>query len=66
MLQFTFKGFAGCRWPVAYFGTTTVTAYGLYCLFWEDVDLLEQYGFTVDYCNLDGAFTNRTFMKLYL
>ena len=67
MLQFTFNGFGGFRWPVAYmyFGTTTATAYELYCLFWKAVDLLEQCDFTVDYCNLDGASTNRSFINLH-
>lgn len=65
VLQFTFNGFGGFRWPVAYFGTSTATAYEIYCLFWEAVDLLEQYGFTVDYCNVDGASTNRAFINLH-
>ena len=66
VLQLTFTGFGGFRWPVAYFGTATANAYHIHSIFWEAIDILGQYGFTVDYCNLDGATTNRAFMKMLL
>ena len=66
VLQFTFTGYGGFRWLVAYFGSSTATAYQINTLFWEAVDVLGQYGFIVDYCTLDGATTNRAFMKMLL
>lgn len=65
VLQITFNGLGGFRWPVAYFGTNTATAYQLYHVFWKAVDLLGDKGFTVEYCNLDGASTNRAFTNMH-
>lgn len=66
VLQLTFSGFSGFRWPVAYFGTSTANAYQIHSIFWQAVDILGQYGFVVDYCNLDGAATNRAFLKMLI
>lgn len=66
VLQLTFAGFSGFRWPVAYFGTRTASAYQLHSIFWQAIDILGQYGFSIDYCNLDGATTNRAFMKMLI
>lgn len=66
VLQLTFSGYIGFRWPVAYFGSTTANACHLHSIFWQAVDMLGQYGFTVDFCNLDGASTNRAFMKMLI
>jgi hypothetical protein len=49
-----------------YFGSSTAVAHELYTTFWECVDRLDEIGFTVDYVMLDGASTNRSFMKMLM
>ena len=49
-----------------YFGSSTATSHELYTTFWECVDQLDEVGFTVDYVMLDGASTNRAFMKMLM
>ena len=63
-LQFIFHGLSGFRWPVAYFATSTAKAHQLWWIFWEICARLSDYGFSVDYCLVDGASTNRAFVKL--
>ncbi|KAJ8306391.1 hypothetical protein KUTeg_016936 [Tegillarca granosa] len=63
-LQFVFHGLTGFRWPIAYFGSNTATAFQLYNTFWKCVDVLDENGFTVDYVMLDGASTNRAFTNI--
>lgn len=65
-LQFVFHGFTGFRWPVAYYGSETATGYQINVAFWEVLEKLHEYGFTVDYVNLDGASTNRLFMNMLI
>ena len=66
VMQLVFNGFTGFRWPVAYFATSTATAHQLYLNIWEAVDVLDDYGFQVDYVMMDGASTNRAFTKMVL
>ena len=63
VLQVTFNGYSGFRWPVAYFGSNTATAYQLYWVFWKSVEIWNDNQCTVDYCNLDGTSTNRSFIN---
>ena len=65
ILQIVYNGFTGFRWPVAYFPSKTATAYQIHKMFWEGVEILGQYGFTIDYCSLDGASTNRSFIQMH-
>ena len=65
ILQVTFNGFNGFRWPIAYFPTTKANPAQLWNIFWEGVDIMDQYGFEVLYCSLDGASTNRSFMHMH-
>ncbi|XP_060601671.1 uncharacterized protein LOC132754935, partial [Ruditapes philippinarum] len=66
ILQFVFHGFTGFRWPVVYFASCTAKAHELYTTFWECVDKLDEFGFTVDYVMLDGASTNRAFLNMLM
>ena len=63
-LQITYHGFTGFRWPVAYYASETACAYQINNIFWEVLSKLEQYGFFVDYINMDGASANRSFMNM--
>ena len=65
VLLIQFLGFTGFRFPVAHFPTTQASATDIYRNFWQCVSLLASFGFYVDYTNLDGAITNRQFMKLH-
>ena len=58
-LQYVLRGFNGFRWPVAYYGSETACTYQLYNTFWDVVSKLYEYGFHVDYVNLDGATNNK-------
>lgn len=65
ILQLTFNGLTGFRWPIAYFATKKANPTMLYNTFWRAVDLLQEYDFHVLYCSLDGATTNRGFMHMH-
>ena len=62
--QFLFYGTTGFCWPVAYFATTSADSGELALLFWEAVEKLDDYGFTVDYLMTDGASQNRGLFNL--
>ena len=66
VLQFLFLGNTGFRFSFAHFVTTNVQAYDIYSLFWEAVDYLYLFGFTVLYTCTDGAQSNRTFININL
>ena len=59
-LQLVFLGVTGFRFPIAHFISDGVQAPELYCLFWEAV-----FGFTTVYTCLDGAQSNRSFLKIH-
>ena len=63
-LQLVFLGITGFRFPIAHFITDGVQAPQLYPLFWEAVDKLKVFSFRVLYTCMDGAQSNRTFMKM--
>lgn len=65
-LQFTFHGYQGFRWPVAYYASNPATTYQLYVNIWECIDVLNEYRFEIDYIMFDGATTNRCLTKLLL
>lgn len=65
ILQLTFNGLTGFRWPIAYFATKKANPVMLYNVFWHAVDILQQYDFEVLYCSIDGATTNRGFMHMH-
>lgn len=62
-LQILFLGITGFRFPIAHFISDGVQAPELYPIFWQAVDKLKLYGFTVAYTCMDGAQSNRSFMK---
>ena len=66
VLQLLFMGYTGFRFPIAHFPTTQTSSHELYLIFWKAVKKLRLYGFTVTYISLDGAQTNRNFMKILL
>ena len=63
VLQFLFLGNTGFCFPFAHFVTTNVQAYDIYSLFWEAVDYLYLFGFTILYTCTDGVQSNRTFIN---
>lgn len=66
VLQVTFLGYSGFRFPVACFASSTANAAELYTIFWDTVHHLQLYNFIVHYCCMDGACANRTFMKMHV
>lgn len=62
-LQMVFLGISGFRFPFAHFITDGIQAPELYTLFWEAVDKLQTFGFNAVYTCMDGAQSNRSFMK---
>ena len=65
VLLLQFLGYTGFRFPFAHFATHQATATDLHIHFWKAVSLLQSFGFHTDYTNLDGAITNRQFMKMH-
>lgn len=63
VLQMVFLGISGFRFPFSHFITDGIQAPELYTLFWEAVDKLQTFGFNVVYTCMDGAQSNRSFMK---
>jgi hypothetical protein len=65
-LQLIFLGISGFRFPFAHFITDGIQAPELHTLFWQAVDKLQTFGFNAVYVSMDGAQSNRTFMKYNL
>ncbi|XP_053409240.1 uncharacterized protein LOC128559964 [Mercenaria mercenaria] len=65
-LQILFLGHTGFRFPFAHYATEQASPSELYLIFWKAVKLLSLYGFRVTYLSLDGAQSNRSFMKMLL
>ena len=66
VLQLVFLGSSGFRFPFAHFPTKQISASELYLIFRKAVKMLALYGFVVRYVSMDGAQTNRDFMKMLL
>ena len=64
VLQLQFLGFSGFRFPIAHYPSHGATATELHIIFWQAIEMLQSYGFIVMYTNMDGAVTNRQFMKM--
>lgn len=65
ILQFMFQGISGFRFPFAHFVSDQVNAGDLYIHVWDSVNKLSQFGFETLYISMDGAVSNRSFMKLH-
>jgi hypothetical protein len=65
VLQLQFVGMTGLRFPLCHFPTRcAASATYLHIAFWNGVDVLESYGFRIMYTNMDGAESNRQFLKI--
>ena len=65
VLQFLYIGLNGFRFPFACFPVTQTKAGNLHFLFWDAVKFLNMYEFQVLFVSMDGAQTNRDFMKMF-
>lgn len=65
VLQISFLGYTGFRFPIAHYPTGGVTAAELYVIVWDVVSNLQSWGCTTNYILQDGGNQNRQFMKLY-
>lgn len=65
VLQITFLGYTGFRFPVAHYPTDGVKASELYIILWEVISKLQSWGFIVDYIMQDGGQQNRECTKLH-
>ena len=63
VIQFTFMGYTGFRFPVCHFPTSGVKSSELHIIIWEAIAKLQDWGFTVDFILQDGGEENRQFMK---
>ena len=66
VLQFLFLGHTGFRFPLAHYPILQASPSELYIDFWRIVKLLGLFGFRVAYVSMDGAQSNRNFMKMLL
>lgn len=64
VLQVSFQGFTSFRFSVAHLPNNQATSDQLYYIFFKTVSLLNSYGFHISYTSMDGASSNRTFMKM--
>ena len=65
VLQYVFHGLTGFRFPVAHYPTRQANAVSLYTTFWDVVASLHTFGFHTIYSSMDGASTNRSFLKFH-
>ncbi|CAB3976767.1 Hypothetical predicted protein [Paramuricea clavata] len=65
VLQFIFLSDCGLRFPIAQYPSGNCTPSDLYFLFWEGVLRMQEYGFIIYWCVLDGAECNRQFVKMH-
>lgn len=65
VLQFLYIGLNGFRFPFACFPVTQTKTGNLHFLFWKAVQHLNMYGFKVCFVTMDGAQTNRDFLKMF-
>ncbi|CAG2219905.1 unnamed protein product [Mytilus edulis] len=65
VLQITFLGYTGFRFPIAHYPTDGVKASELYIIIWDLISQLQSWGFIVDFIMQDGGNQNREFTKLH-
>ncbi|KAL3888305.1 hypothetical protein ACJMK2_000676 [Sinanodonta woodiana] len=65
VLQVSFLGYTGFRFPIAHYPTAGVKASELYIIIWDIISNLQSWGFTVNYILQDGGDQNREFMKIH-
>lgn len=65
VLQVTFLGYTGFRFPIAHYPTNTVSAAELYGIIWDIISELQSWGFIADFILQDGGDQNRQFMKMH-
>lgn len=64
VLQITFLGHTGFRFPIAHFASKCAKAHELYIILWDVISSLGEWGFTVDGILQDGGQQNREFMNM--
>lgn len=65
VLQITFLGYTGFRFPIAHYPTDGVKASELYIIIWDLISQLQSWGFIVDFIMQDGGQQNREFTRLH-
>ncbi|XP_014675321.1 PREDICTED: uncharacterized protein LOC106815380 [Priapulus caudatus] len=63
VIQLTFMGYTGFRFPLCHYPTGGVKASELHIIIWDAIAKLADWGFTVDFINQDGGEENRQFVK---
>ena len=63
ILQILYLGIDGTRWPVAHYSSATASASEIDLIFWQIIGELKKFGFNILYTIMDGASTNRKFLK---
>jgi hypothetical protein len=66
VLQFSFLGFTGFRFPLFHYPSVQASASELYLMVWKIIHMLHTFGFTIQYISTDGAATNRDLAKIML
>ena len=65
VLQYFFHGLSGFRWPFANYPNNQASPPELFVTAWKCIEALEDYGFHVVYCCMDGSSNNRAFLKMH-
>ncbi|OWF44046.1 hypothetical protein KP79_PYT21143 [Mizuhopecten yessoensis] len=64
VFQMLFVGIGGFRFPFAHFPVIEANSSVIYCMFYEAVSHLAQWGFSVKHVSMDGAGANRAFLNM--
>lgn len=65
VLQVTFLGHTGFRFPLVHYPTDGIKASELYIIIWDVISHLQSWGFVVDFVMQDGGQQNREFTRLH-
>ena len=65
VIQLSFVGYTGFRFPICHFPTNGIKASELNIIIWNTISKLSDWGFTVDYIMQDGGEENRSFMNMH-
>ena len=65
VIQLSFVGYTGFRFPICHFPTNGIKASELSIIIWKTIAKLSDWGFQVDYIMQDGGEDNRSFMRFH-
>ncbi|CAC5376350.1 unnamed protein product [Mytilus coruscus] len=65
VIQYTFHGITGFRWPFANYPNAQAAPADIFITTWKCIDALYEWGFKPIYLCMDGSSNNRAFLKMH-